>query len=125
MLEEKVKAPELEVYNQEGKLISLSDYKGKKVILYFYSKDNTPGCTRQACSFNENYEYFTENNIVVLGVSKDNVSSHQNFINKYDLKFSLLSDNELKINKLYDVWKEKKQYGKTYMGTVRTTYLID
>ncbi len=125
MLEEKVKAPELNIYNQKGEVVKLSDYKGNKVILYFYSKDNTPGCTRQACAFNENINYFKENNIVVLGVSKDSISSHNKFIDKYDLGFDLLSDNETIVNQNYDVWKEKKQYGKTYMGTVRTTYLID
>lgn len=100
-------------------------YKGQKVILYFYPKDNTPGCTKQACGFGERYPQFREKGAVVLGVSKDSVASHKKFEEKYGLPFTLLSDTELTAIKAYDVWKEKKNYGKVSMGVVRTTYLID
>ena len=103
----------------------LSDYLGKKVILYFYPKDNTPGCTKQACGFSELFPQFSEKGAIVLGVSKDSIPSHKRFEEKYGLAFTLLSDTERKVIELYDVWKEKKNYGKVSMGVVRTTYLID
>lgn len=103
----------------------LSDYLGKKVILYFYPKDNTPGCTKQACGFSELFPQFSEKGAIVLGVSKDSIASHKKFEEKYGLTFTLLSDTERKVIELYDVWKEKKNYGKVSMGVVRTTYLID
>ena len=125
MLEVGVKAPDFTLPDQNGDLHSLSDYRGKKVILYFYPKDNTPGCTKQACGFAERYPQFIEKGAVVLGISKDSVASHKKFEEKYGLPFTILSDPELKVIQAYDVWQEKKNYGKTYMGVVRTTYLID
>ena len=104
---------------------SLSQYRGKKVILYFYPRDNTPGCTKQACGFRDLYPQFTEKGAVVLGVSKDSVASHKKFQEKYQLSFPILSDTELQVIQAYDVWKEKKLYGKVSMGVVRITYLID
>ena len=125
MLEIGTKAPVFTLPDQNGKAHSLSDYAGKKVILYFYPKDNTPGCTKQACGFADRYPQFLEKGAVVLGVSKDSVSSHKNFEQKYALPFSLLSDPEKEVIQAYDVWKEKKNYGKVSLGVVRTTYLID
>ena len=125
MLETGTKAPEFNLPDQNGQMHSLSDYKGQKVILYFYPKDNTSGCTKQACGFAERYPQFQEKGAVVLGVSKDSVASHKKFEEKYGLPFTLLSDTELTAIKAYDVWKEKKNYGKVSMGVVRTTYLID
>lgn len=125
MLETGSKAPEFMLPDQNGEMHSLSDYKGKKVILYFYPKDNTPGCTKQACGFAERYPQFTEKGAVILGVSKDSVKSHKNFETKYSLPFPLLSDPELTVIRAYDVWQEKKNYGRVSMGVVRTTYLID
>ena len=125
MLEIGTKAPAFSLPDQNGKAHSLSDYAGKKVILYFYPKDNTPGCSKQACGFAERYPQFLEKGAVVLGVSKDSVSSHKNFEQKYALPFPLLSDPEKEVIQAYDVWKEKKNYGKVSMGVVRTTYLID
>ena len=125
MLEVGIKAPDFELPDQNGKIHRLSDYTGKKVILYFYPRDNTPGCTKQACGFSERYPQFTEKNAVVLGVSKDSVASHKKFGEKYGLTFTLLADPERKVIEAYDVWKEKKNYGKVSMGVVRTTYLID
>ncbi len=125
MLEIGTKAPAFSLPDQNGKEHSLSDYIGKKVILYFYPKDNTPGCSKQACGFAERYPQFLEKGAVVLGVSKDSVSSHKNFEQKYALPFPLLSDPEKEVIQAYDVWKEKKNYGKVSMGVVRTTYLID
>ena len=125
MLEVGTKAPDFTLPDQNGDLHSLLEYRGKKVILYFYPKDNTPGCTKQACGFAERYPQFIEKGAVVLGISKDSVASHKKFEEKYGLPFTLLSDPELKVIQAYDVWKEKKNYGKTYMGVVRTTYLID
>ena len=125
MLEVGTKAPDFTLPDQNGNMHSLSEYRGKKVILYFYPKDNTPGCTKQACGFAERYPQFIEKGAVVLGISKDSVASHKKFEEKYGLPFTLLSDPELKVIQAYDVWKEKKNYGKTYMGVVRTTYLID
>ena len=125
MLETGKKAPDFTLPDQNGENRSLSDYRGKKVILYFYSKDMTSGCTRQACSFGELYPQFEEKGAVVIGVSKDSVASHKKFEEKYGLPFTLLSDTELSVIQAYDVWKEKNNYGKMTMGVVRTTYLID
>ena len=125
MLEVGTKAPDFTLPDQNGNMHSLSEYRGKKVILYFYPKDNTAGCTKQACGFAERYPQFTEKGAVVLGVSKDSVASHKKFEEKYGLPFTLLADPELAAIQAYDVWQEKKNYGKTYMGVVRTTYLID
>ena len=125
MLEIGTKAPAFTLPDQNGKAHSLSDYAGKKVILYFYPKDNTPGCTKQSCGFADRYPQFLEKGAVVLGVSKDSVSSHKNFEQKYALPFPLLSDPEKEVIQAYDVWKEKKNYGKVSLGVVRTTYLID
>ena len=125
MLEIGIKAPEFTLSDQDGNQVSLSDFKGKKVILYFYPKDSTPGCTKQACGFSERYPQFVEKGAVILGVSKDSVASHKRFEEKYGLAFTLLSDPERKVIEAYDVWKEKKNYGKVSMGVVRTTYLID
>lgn len=125
MLQAGTKAPDFSLLDQDGKLHTLSEYKGRKVILYFYPKDNTPGCTKQACGFSELYPQFEEKGAVVLGVSKDSVASHKKFQEKYALGFTLLSDPDLACIQAYDVWQEKKNYGKVSMGVVRTTYLID
>ena len=125
MLTEGTKAPDFILPDQDGKMHSLSDYAGKKVILYFYPKDNTPGCTSQACGFSEMYPQFEAKGAVVLGISKDSVASHKKFQEKYGLSFTLLADTELSAIKAYDVWQEKKMCGKVSMGVVRTTYLID
>ena len=125
MLEVGIKAPDFELPDQNGDMHKLSDYLGKKVILYFYPKDNTPGCTKQACGFSELFPQFSEKGAIVLGVSKDSIASHKKFEEKYGLTFTLLSDTERKVIELYDVLKEKKNYGKVSMGVVRTTYLID
>ncbi|MEE3487923.1 MAG: thioredoxin-dependent thiol peroxidase [Bulleidia sp.] len=125
MLEAGTAAPDFALPDQDGTDRKLSDYRGKKVILYFYAKDNTAGCTKQACGFAERYPQISEKGAVVLGVSKDSVKSHRNFADKYSLPFTILSDEDHKVMELYDVWKEKKNYGKTYMGAIRTTYLID
>ena len=125
MLEIGTQAPDFTLPDQNGNMHSLSEYRGKKVILYFYPKDNTAGCTKQACGFAERYPQFTEKGAVVLGISKDSVASHKKFEEKYGLPFTILSDPELVAIQAYDVWQEKKNYGKTYMGVVRTTYLID
>ena len=125
MLEVGSKAPMFTLPDQNGEMHSLSEYVGQKVILYFYPKDNTAGCTAQACGFAERYPQITEKGAVVLGVSKDSVASHKKFEEKYGLPFTLLSDTELEVIKAYDVWQEKKNYGKVSMGVVRTTYLID
>ena len=125
MLEIGTKAPDFTLPDQNGNMHSLSEYRGKKVILYFYPKDNTAGCTKQACGFAERYPQFIEKGAVVLGISKDSVASHKKFEEKYGLPFTILSDPELVAIQAYDVWQEKKNYGKTYMGVVRTTYLID
>jgi len=124
MLKEGTKAPDFTLTDKDGNNVSLSDYLGKKVVLYFYPKDNTPGCTKQACAFAGSVNIFRDNNIVVIGVSKDSVSSHVKFAEKYSLPFILLSDPELKAISAYDVWHEKKMAGKTYMGVVRSTYII-
>ena len=125
MLEVGTKAPEFTLQDQHGNNVTLSSFQGKKVILYFYPKDNTSGCTKQACSFAERHPQFMERGAVVLGVSKDTVESHRKFAEKYGLPYILLADPEKEVHMLYDVWKEKNMYGKTVMGTVRTTYLID
>ncbi len=125
MLETGIKAPDFSLPDQNGDIKSLSDYKGQKVILYFYPKDMTSGCTKQACSYGEMYPLFREKGAVVLGVSKDTVASHKRFEEKYGLPFTLLSDTDLDVIKAYDVLGEKKMYGKTVMGVIRSTYLID
>lgn len=125
MLEAGIKAPDFTLQDKEGKEVSLSDFAGRKVVLYFYPRDNTPGCTRQACAFAENYGEFEKRNVTVIGVSKDSAASHAKFADKHQLPFILLSDPELQAIMGYDVWKEKKLYGKVSMGVVRTTYVID
>lgn len=125
MLEVGTKAPDFTLKNQEGQEVSLSQFAGKRVVLYFYPRDNTPGCTRQACGFAQNYEGFTQRDVVVIGVSKDSVASHLKFAQKYELPFVLLSDPDLEAIQAYGVWQEKKLYGKVSMGVVRTTYIID
>ena len=125
MLEIGMKAPEFTLNDKNGESVSLSDFLGKKVVLYFYPKDNTPGCTRQACAFAGAYEDFQKKGVVVIGVSKDSVASHQKFAEKYQLPFILLSDPKLEAINAYGVWQEKKMCGKVSMGVVRTTFLID
>ncbi|MBS1518848.1 MAG: thioredoxin-dependent thiol peroxidase [Bacteroidetes bacterium] len=125
MLKTGDKAPDFSLFSDSGEKISLKDFKGKKVILYFYPKDDTSGCTKEACSFRDNIKVISKKNAVVIGVSKDNTASHVKFKKKYDLPFTLLSDENLDMLKKYDVWKEKSMYGKKYMGIVRTTYVID
>lgn len=125
MLEIGMKAPEFTLNDKDGNSVSLSDFLGKKVVLYFYPKDNTPGCTRQACAFAAAYEGFKAKDVVVIGISKDSVASHQKFAQKYDLPFILLSDPELQAIQAYGVWQEKKLYGKVSMGVVRTTFIVD
>ena len=119
------KAPEFTLQDKDGKSVSLSDFIGKKVVLYFYPKDNTPGCTRQACAFAGAYQEFKEKNVEIIGISKDSTASHQKFAEKYNLPFILLSDPELSAIQAYGVWQEKKLYGKVSMGVVRTTFIID
>lgn len=125
MLETGTKAPDFTLLNQDGKEVALSDFKGKKVVLYFYSKDNTAGCTKQACGFAERYPDFMEKGAEIIGVSKDSVESHRKFADKFNLTFTLLADPDKNVIEAYDVWKEKNMYGKKTMGVVRTTYLID
>ena len=125
MLEVGAKAPPFTLADKDGNSVSLSDFRGKKVVLYFYPRDNTPGCTRQACAFAKNYEEFKRKDVVVIGISKDSVASHQKFAEKYALPFILLSDPDRQAIEAYDVWREKKNYGKVTMGVVRSTYLID
>ena len=125
MLEVNTKAPDFTLSDKDGKPVSLSDFKGKKIVLYFYPKDNTPGCTRQACAFAKSYQAFQSMDTVVIGISKDSTASHQKFAHKYELPFILLSDPELKAIQAYDVWQEKKLYGKINMGVVRATYIIN
>ena len=125
MLEVNTMAPDFALPDKDGNSVSLADFRGKKVVLYFYPKDNTPGCSRQACAFAKAYDAFKKDNIVVIGISKDSVASHQKFAEKYSLPFILLSDPELVAIKAYDVWQEKKLYGKVSMGVVRSTYIID
>lgn len=125
MLKEGSKAPDFTLQTDEGKKVSLKDFAGKKVVLYFYPKDDTPGCTKEACSFTENLGSVTKTGAVVLGVSADSVESHQNFKKKYGLNFPLLSDPDREVIEKYGVWKEKNMYGKKSMGIERTTFLID
>ena len=125
MLEVGKKAPAFSLYNQDGKKISLKDYVGKKVVLYFYPKDNTSGCTKEACSFRDDFPKFVKSGSVILGVSPDSVKSHKKFSEKYNLVFDLLADEEKKVVDKYGVWKEKSMYGRKYMGVERTTYIID
>ena len=125
MLEKGTKAPDFTLFDKDGNEVSLSDFFGKKIVLYFYPKDNTPGCTRQACAFAESFEKFKELDAVVIGISKDSVSSHVKFAEKYSLPFVLLSDPEHKVIEAFGAWQEKKNYGKTYFGTVRSTFIID
>ena len=125
MLQIGSKAPDFKLADREGKEISLSDFLGKKVVLYFYPRDNTPGCTRQACAFKGLYDDFKRNDVVIIGISKDSVSSHKKFAEKYELPFILLSDPELEVIKSYGVWQEKKLYGKLSFGVSRTTFIID
>ena len=125
MLEVGMKAPDFTLLDKRGNSVSLSDFLGKKVVLYFYPKDSTPGCTRQACAFAQNHSNFEDKNVVVIGISKDSVASHLKFAEKYELPFVLLSDPELVAIQAYGVWQEKKLYGKVSMGVVRSTYLID
>ena len=125
MLEIGMKAPEFTLTDKDGNIVRLSDFRGKKVVLYFYPKDNTPGCTRQACAFAASYDSFKAKDVVVIGISKDSVASHLKFAQKHDLPFILLSDPELQSIQAYGVWQEKKLYGKVSMGVVRTTFIID
>ena len=125
MLTVGTKAPDFSLQDQNGKTRSLSDFQGQKVVLYFYSKDMTSGCTKQACGFAELYPQFTEKGAVVIGISKDTAAAHKRFEEKYNLPFILLADPDKEAIQAYDVWKEKNMYGKATMGVVRTTYLID
>lgn len=125
MLEVGMKAPTFALPDKNGEIVRLEDFVGKKVVIYFYPKDNTPGCTRQACGFAQNYEAFEKGGVPVIGISKDSQASHQKFAEKHELPFILLSDPELEAIQAYDVWQEKKLYGKVSMGVVRTTYVID
>jgi thioredoxin-dependent peroxiredoxin len=118
-------APDFESKDQSGQPIRLSDFRGRKVVLYFYPKDDTPGCTAQACDLRDNYADLRKAGYEVLGISVDDEKSHQKFIGKYDLPFSLVSDTDMQVVEAYDVWKEKSMYGRKYMGTVRTTFIID
>ena len=125
MLEVGTKAPDFTLPDQDGKEVRLSDFLGKKVALYFYPRDNTPGCTRQACAFAKSMPEFEKNDTVVIGISKDSVASHRKFADKYELPFILLADPGLEVLQAYGVWQEKKLYGKVSMGVVRSSYLID
>lgn len=125
MLQPGTKAPEFTLPDQNGNPVSLSDFRGQKVVLYFYPKDNTSGCTTQACSYRDQYPEFVKKNVKVIGISKDTVRSHANFEKKYELPFTLLADPDRQVLQAYDVLKEKTMYGKKVMGTIRTTYLID
>ncbi|EGT2203184.1 thiol peroxidase [Clostridioides difficile] len=125
MLSIGTKAPEFTLEDKDGNKVSMSDFKGKKVVVYFYPKDNTPGCTRQACAFRNAYDGFKKEDVQVIGISKDSIKSHQKFAEKHELPFILLSDPDLVAIKAFDVWKEKKMYGKTALGVVRATYIID
>jgi thioredoxin-dependent peroxiredoxin len=124
-LKEGMQAPLFKGKSQNGQMISLEEYKGKNVVLYFYPKDNTPGCTAEACSLNDNYGDFQSRGFEIIGVSPDGEASHQKFIDKFGLQFNLLADTENEIMQAYGVWGEKKMYGKTYMGVIRTTFIID
>lgn len=124
MLEVGQKAPAFQGINQNGETISLAGLKGKRVILYFYPKDNTPGCTAEACSLNDKNDYFIEKGFVIVGVSPDSTESHRKFASTFDLAFHLLADTDKQVTQAYEAWGEKKNYGKTYMGVIRTTYVI-
>ena len=119
------KAPDFESINQNGDKVKLSDFIGKKVVLYFYTRDNTPGCTAQACNLKDNYKTLQKNGYTILGISKDSPKSHQKFINKFDLPFDLIADEDQNVHLKYGTWIEKSMYGKNYMGTARWTFLID
>lgn len=125
MLDAGLKAPDFTLHDKDGNQVSLTDFAGQKVVVYFYPRDNTPGCTRQACAFASAYNVFKQHNIAVIGISKDSITSHQKFAAKHNLPFILLSDPELTAIQAYDVWKEKKMYGKVSMGVVRSAYIID
>ena len=125
LLKEGMKAQDIEGVDQNGKTIKLSDFKGKKLVLFFYPKDNTPGCTAEACNLRDNYDDMLKKGFAVVGVSKDSEKSHKNFADKYSLPFPLIADTSKKILNDYNVWREKKLYGKISMGTVRTTFIID
>jgi peroxiredoxin Q/BCP len=125
MIEVGQKAPDFEGVNQNGEKIKLSDFKGKKLVLYFYPKDNTAGCNAEACNLRDNYEDFLNFGYEIIGVSPDNEKAHQKFIEKFDLPFNLIADTEKEILQKYGVWGEKKMYGRTYMGVMRTTFIID
>ena len=125
LLEAGQKAPDFEAKDQNGKTIKLSDYRGKKVVLYFYPKDNTPGCTAESCNLRDNYDAMLAQGYVVLGVSPDSEKSHQKFIDKHELPFDLIADTDKQVHELFGTWGEKKMYGKTYMGVMRSTFLLD
>jgi peroxiredoxin Q/BCP len=125
MLDEGNKAPDFKLKNQDGNTVSLNDFKGKNIVLYFYPKDNTSGCTAEACSFRDDFPKFEKTDAVILGVSPDSVESHKKFAQKYKLNFDLLSDEKKEVIEKYDVWKEKNMYGRKYMGVERTTFVID
>ena len=125
MLQKGEKAPDFQGYNQKGELIKLSDFTGKRIILYFYPKDNTPGCTAEACNLNDNLAHFTNQGFVVIGISPDSIDSHERFATKFNLGFNLVADTDKSITQAYGAWGEKKNYGKTYMGLLRTTFIID
>lgn len=125
MLQAGDKAPDFTLSDSDGNNISLGDFKGKKVVLFFYPKDDTPGCTQEACDFRDRYTVFSEKNAVILGISKDGSKSHVKFRDKFNLPFILLSDENTEVMQKYDVWKEKSMYGKKYMGAIRTTFIID
>lgn len=125
MISEGIKAPDFTLPDKDGNPVSLHDFSGKKTVIYFYPKDNTPGCTRQACAFREAYDGFRREDVAVIGISKDSQKSHQNFAAKYELPFILLSDPELTAIQAYGVWQEKKLYGKVSMGVVRSTFIMD
>ena len=119
------KAPDFTLLDQDGKKVSLKDFTGKKVVLYFYPKDNTSGCTKEACNFRDEFPKFKKSDAVIIGISPDSVNSHKKFAEKYNLPFTLLSDEDKKVLEKYEVWKEKSMYGRRYMGVERTTYVID
>ena len=119
------KVPDFETVNQAGEKVKHSDFKGKKVVLYFYPKDDTPGCTAESCNLRDNYEVLLKQGYVVLGISSDDEKSHQKFIKKYDLPFDLLADTDKKVHEIFGTWGEKSMYGRKYMGTIRTTFVID
>lgn len=125
MLEAGDKAPEIESIDQDGNPIKLSDFKGKKIVLYFYPKDNTPGCTAESCNLRDNYEALQKQGYVVLGVSGDSAKSHKKFIEKHELPFPLIADEDKSVHNAFGTWGEKQMYGKTYMGTLRTTFIIN